>query len=92
MKIIYALVLLSLSVSANADQWVNGYVKRDGTYVDGHFKSDANGYKFDNYSTKGNINPYTGQAGTIDPYKIDGSNVPKIPDNFNTQYGNSYGR
>lgn len=89
----YILLILALaSTNVIADQYVNGYVKRDGTYVDGHFKSNNNGYKYDNYSTQGNVNPYTGKPGTIDPYKIDGSNVPKIPDNFQLQYGNQYGR
>lgn len=87
MKYIIATTLIFLSTQVLADQYVNGYLRKDGTYVDGHFKSEPNQYKYDNYSTKGNSNPYTGQQGTIDPYKIDGSNVPKIPDNYQNQYG-----
>lgn len=92
MKLILAILLASASINAAADQYVNGYFKSNGTYVDGHYKSDNNGYKYDNYSTQGNVNPYTGQAGTIDPYKIDGRSVPLVPDNFQIQYGNQYGR
>jgi len=56
---------LALSGSAAfADQWVNGYVRSDGTYVEGYMRSSPNGYSFDNYSTKGNVNPYTGEKGT----------------------------
>ena len=29
----------------------------------------ANSTKADNWSSKPNVNPYTGKAGTVDPYK-----------------------
>jgi len=48
--------------------YVKGYTKKDGTYVAGYWRSSPNDTMLDNYSTKGNINPYTGKAGTIDPY------------------------
>lgn len=48
---------------ANAE-YVKGYTKSNGTYVDGYNRSKANSTKSDNYSTKGNVNPYTGKAGT----------------------------
>jgi hypothetical protein len=51
-----------------AQTWVNGYYKKDGTYVPGHFRSNSNNTSFDNYSTKGNINPFTGEKGYKDPY------------------------
>ena len=47
---------------------VNGYFKRNGTYVAPHMRTAPNGTRFDNWSTKGNVNPYTGKAGTKDPY------------------------
>lgn len=61
-----ALASASLLVSgtASADKYVKGHVKKDGTYVQGHYKTDPNGTKNDNYSTKGNKNPYTGKKGT----------------------------
>jgi len=52
-----------------AQSWVDGYYKKDGTYVPGHFKSNSNNTTLDNYSTKGNINPFTGEKGYKDPYK-----------------------
>jgi hypothetical protein len=58
------LVLGFLATSLFADTWVNGYTKKDGTYVPGHWRSDANDTKNDNYSTQGNTNPYTGERGT----------------------------
>ena len=64
MKIIYIiLATLSISTIAMAD-WVDGYYKSNGTYVQGHHRSTANGQADDNWSTKGNINPYTYEHGT----------------------------
>lgn len=30
--------------------WVNGYFRSDGTYVSGHYRSESNGLRYDNYS------------------------------------------
>lgn len=46
---------------------VRSYTKKDGTYVAPHQRSAPNHTKTDNYSTKGNVNPYTGKPGTKDP-------------------------
>lgn len=54
----------------DAAQKVKGYTKKNGTYVAPHYKSTPNKSKFDNYSTKGNINPYTGKKGTVNPFKV----------------------
>jgi hypothetical protein len=47
----------------NAQTWVDGYTKKDGTYVGGHYRSDRDGTKDNNWSTRGNYNPYTGEKG-----------------------------
>src|SRR5258708_1667075 len=47
--------------------YVHGYTKKNGTHVNSYHRTKANRTKLDNYSTKGNTNPYTGKAGTIDP-------------------------
>lgn len=49
----------------NEHIWVNGYVKKDGSYVRGHYKTKANGTVNDNFSTIGNVNPYTGKSGWL---------------------------
>ena len=49
------------------DTYVQGYTKKDGTYVQGHYRSSPNSTSTDNWSTKGNTNPYTGKAGTKSP-------------------------
>jgi hypothetical protein len=50
--------------SSNADDWVRGYYRSSGTYVQPHYRSTADGYFSNNWSTYPNINPYTGSIGT----------------------------
>ena len=65
-----ALAALELSCGfALAQTYVRPYVRSDGTYVQPHFRSSPNGSTLDNWSTKGNTNPYTGKSGTVDPFK-----------------------
>ncbi len=54
--------------SAGADQYVSPYVRSDGTVVQGHMRSSPDSTRFNNYSTRGNTNPYTGQPGYKNPY------------------------
>lgn len=46
---------------------VRGYTRKDGTYVAPHYRSAPNRTTADNWSTRGNVNPYTGEAGTRNP-------------------------
>lgn len=55
------------SIEANADTWVNGYTKSNGTVVQGHYRSSPNNTRYDNWSSRGNVNPYTGRVGTRNP-------------------------
>ena len=66
-KIIFIVLSLLFSLAAFADTHVNGYYKKNGTYVEPHYRSSPNGTTLDNFSTKGNINPYTGKEGTRNP-------------------------
>lgn len=43
---------------------VEGYTRRDGSYVAPHQRSMPDASTNNNWSTKGNLNPYTGKAGT----------------------------
>lgn len=73
--ILIAAMFLVFASWADAGQRVRGYWKGsngDGikdTYVSPYYKSERNNSVWDNYSTKGNVNPYTGKSGTVDPYK-----------------------
>jgi hypothetical protein len=51
------------------DTYVSGYTRSDGTYVSGHYRSCANSTTADNWSTRGNYNPYTGEPGYRSPWE-----------------------
>ena len=42
---------------------VSGYTRSNGTYVESHVRTMPNNTNWDNFSTKGNSNPYTGSTG-----------------------------
>lgn len=72
MKALFLGIFISIAASSLfADTYVNGYYKKDGTYVAPHYRSSPNSSTYDNWSTKGNTNPYTGKKGTKDPYDYD---------------------
>jgi hypothetical protein len=56
------------SKSFTSDHTVSGYAKSNGTYVTPYHATNPNSTKTDNYSTRGNVNPYTGAPGTKSPY------------------------
>lgn len=68
MKKILLLLIILLPFSAVSQVRVKGYFRKDGTYVQPHVRSNPDGAKYNNWSTKGNVNPYTGKEGTKDPY------------------------
>lgn len=65
-KVISGVILALMSTSALADTHVRGYYRKDGTYVQPHYRSDANNTTRDNWTTRGNVNPHTGAIGTRD--------------------------
>lgn len=73
-KLIFLFLFFALSISAYADVGVDGYYRNNGTYVEPHYRSNPNKTTDDNWSTKGNQNPYTGKMGT------------KEPNDYNKQY------
>ena len=42
---------------------VSGYTRSNGTYVQSHVRTMPNNTNWDNFSTKGNSNPFTGSTG-----------------------------
>lgn len=44
-----------------------GYTTPRGTYVEPYRATNPNGTQYDNYGTRGNQNPYTGNYGTWTP-------------------------
>lgn len=47
---------------------VKGHVTKKGTYVSPHTRTNPDSSRTNNYSSKPNVNPYTGKRGTVDPY------------------------
>lgn len=65
MKKIFTILLAAFAAQTMAQTYVSPHIRSDGTYVQGHVRSAPNGTTSDNFSTRGNVNPYTGQAGTV---------------------------
>src|SRR6188768_1527278 len=53
--------------AADAQVRVKGYFRKNGTYVQPHYRSAPDGNPYNNYSYPGNLNPYTGEVATGDP-------------------------
>src|SRR5580704_18553976 len=62
--IFLACFVVAWNIPAFANQYVHGYTRSNGTYVRPYYRSSSNGTVRDNFSYRGNINPYTGAAGT----------------------------
>lgn len=75
-----------LSVSAFAQNHVNGYMRRDGTYVQGHYRSSPDASRLNNYSSQGNYNPYSGKTGTVDTYRTPQSFTTPSPSSSGVCY------
>jgi hypothetical protein len=86
----YALLLAALlaNVATAKDVYVDGHVRNDGTYVAPHVRTAPDRNPYNNYGTQGNTNPYTGQAGTQNPYQVQQQYQP-APLYPNTNRGNS---
>ena len=79
---IFSFLYLSFPSNVLAyDTYVHGYYRKNGTYVQPHYRSNADGNPYNNYSTIGNYNPYTGQPGYVNPYNYNYSGT-----NYNYYY------
>ena len=67
-KLILLAALVAAPALAQSSNYVRGYVTRNGTYVAPHYQTAPDRNPYNNYSTQGNVNPYTGQQGTVNPY------------------------
>lgn len=75
MKKLLTLILSALIVgvvsfphSADAAVRVRAHTTRSGSYVPAHYRSNPDHSRLNNWSTKGNYNPYTGKTGTRNYY------------------------
>jgi hypothetical protein len=89
-KLMVALILglLLAPVSAWGQKWIESYTAKDGTWVPGHWQSQAEVTK-ESAATPGQINPYTGQ---FNPYTnpLKGTTPPAydpfIPPDYQRNY------
>ncbi|WP_249409180.1 hypothetical protein [Acinetobacter sp. NRRL B-65365] len=97
MGISSVLLLLSVSVFYTSYLYagvsVRGYYRSNGTYVSPHMRSSPDGHFYNNWSTAGNINPYTGKVGTKTTpsvsgytYNYTGVKASTYPETYKTQY------
>jgi hypothetical protein len=63
-----ALALIAMPAAAETVR-VKGHVNKNGVYVAPHARTAPDSRVTNNWSSKPNVNPYTGKAGTVDPYK-----------------------
>jgi hypothetical protein len=65
-RVIFAGIALVLAAETAfaGDQSVRGYYRQDGTYVAPYHRTTPNKNLYDNYSSRGNLNPWTGQQGS----------------------------
>lgn len=64
LAILFLTIIVTILGTAKAEAArTRGYFKNSGTDVKPYYRSSPNSYKWDNYSSKGNINPYTGKRG-----------------------------
>ena len=54
----------SYSYGSRSDHTVSGYTRSNGTYVQPSHATNPDSTRNNNYSTRGNMNPYTGKYGT----------------------------
>ncbi|GHV06626.1 hypothetical protein AGMMS50229_11760 [Campylobacterota bacterium] len=98
-KLVIALAILSgVSLSAQCTEYQNGYFRRDGTYVQPHWKTCKDGFSTNNFSSIGNTNAFTGQSGSrANNYSLDAQNYgsgrtiytgPKGGQYYYNDYGN----
>lgn len=64
-----ALVAAAGCACAQSAQYIPGYFRADGTYVQGYYRTVPDNNQHNNYSARGNVNPYTGQPGYRVPYQ-----------------------
>lgn len=53
--------------SSSQGHSVRGHYNSNGSYTEPHYRSNPNSTQLDNYSTRGNTNPYTGSTGSRSP-------------------------
>lgn len=80
-NLLFLVAFLFTTAFSFAQVSVRGYYRSNGTYVQAHQRTYPNYTRNDNYSTVGNVNPYTGKAGTV---PRDGYTSTRTSSTYNT--------
>jgi hypothetical protein len=67
--LITLLAVIGLAAAASTSfaqgyHYVRSHVRSNGSYVPGHYQTNPDGNFHNNWSTRGNVNPFTGDFGT----------------------------
>lgn len=88
-RFILLIICLSITYISISQVRVNGYYRKNGTYVQPHYRSSPDGNPYNNYSFPGNFNPYTGEFAKGNPdtylskyYKIYSTYTPERYSNY----------
>ncbi len=65
--LIFALLATIAGFSLAKDVYVAPHVTRNGTVVEGYHRTSPDNNPYNNQSTQDNVNPYTGNTGTVQP-------------------------
>lgn len=79
MKKAATICIALIAMSAGAQTFVRPHIDKDGSYTEGHYRSNPNSTERDNYGTRGNYNPYTGDPGTRTPRQDPPSYLTPVP-------------
>jgi hypothetical protein len=90
-KLLLIIAFLFTTAVTFAQVSVKGYYRSNGTYVQPYQRTAPNTTRNDNYSTVGNTNPYTGEAGTKsrDSYSTNSSNSTNTTSYSTPSYSSS---
>jgi hypothetical protein len=94
---ISAFFLLLAHEASARDNYIKGYTRKDGSYVEPHYRSSPDSTVTNNHSYEDNYNPYTGNAGDnhykndiTSPYYESPDNNGKTGHQKNNQYNGLY--
>lgn len=80
-------LFLGFQSASAGDTYVNGYYRSDGTYVQGYHRTTPDNTVNNNYSTSGNVNPYTGASGTVPQNPSQGSGTYNLGNGAGSNQG-----
>jgi hypothetical protein len=83
-RILVGFILAALAGAVTADEYVRPYIQKEGTLVQGYWRSEANRYRFDNYSAQGGTMPYISEQGYE---RHEFSSPPVYPNLYRKEWG-----